>query len=842
MVTLQGDRFEHSIGIEVALSLSQRGNIVLKRILSLVVLVFLLAPDVWSAEKNVPFVPAWDRFGQHQEIPDSLSSTVLISELSCVACHASGNPIYQAKAGPQLQDAGTRLNQNWIQKYLMDPAEQRHGTTMPDVLADLTSAEKAQAAKALAAFLASQQKPLFEIKGTGINPVPLEFWKHGDSERGREIYHTTGCVACHEADEGYDVSEMKLSDSDRQLEQLDPEDIAELGLEAAARRVNSIPHPQLHRKYTLKSLTWFLTKPEAVRPSGRMPNPGLRAVDAADVAKWLIEKSSRTDGKDVAEQQPVNSDPVDPVLVQQGAVLFQRRGCVNCHAMPSIPVAASASLEAVAASLKANPGRSSCLSNPTGRMPRYHLDQNQARSISSGLQSLNTRLETKQALQLTMLQLNCYACHERQQQGGVGRYRKAYFETVGQIDIGDEGRLPPPLTGVGARLKTAWMKNVFRGKAALRPFMTIRMPLYPDSTVSKLPGQFQKVDHPQPFPSEQQVFGQVDGLADAGRQLMDAGCVQCHVFNGESLPGTVGVNLTNVADRVNADWLHAFLLNPGAVKRGTRMPTFFPGGKSQNSTILNGDTSKQISAIYAYLKEIDKQPLPQKIADVRNQDFELRPTDAPIVFRTFMPVAGTHAIAVGYPENVHVAFDAENLFWAEAWRGRFLDAQGTWYVRAAPPAVPLGDERIQLPPGPVVASLSQVTQAWPAKVDLTRDRFDGYSLKAGIPVLKYHVAGVKVFDRFDPAENGALVRTLTFTPEDGESETPHMVWLKAHEASSLKRVAAGEFQAPSGLTVRVQGLNLSDGQMVRQGTSMRWLLPVPLTVQQPTTVKIQYQW
>lgn len=816
---------------------------------------FVASATMSAMAEDAPFIAAWDRFGQHDEISAELSSAVLISELGCVACHASNNSAYQPKTGPRLDDAGIRLQKDWVRDYLMDSSEHHHGTTMPDVLAGYSAEQKTNAVEALTAFLMSQQKPLVEIKGNGINPVPLEFWKYGNVERGRELYHRSGCVACHAADEGFEVSEMKLSDADRHLDQLDPEDIADLGLEAAARRVNSVPHPKLHRKYTIKSLTWFLMNPEAVRPSGRMPNPGVRAVDAADLAAWLIEKSD-SEGANAAVMEQKKNSSSETELVREGSRLFQESGCANCHSSPKAAAPGIQPLQAVAATWNPESGRPSCVSSPKGRMPNYGLSEAQTQQLATALKTLNAPMDPSQSIQLTMLQLNCYACHQRGELGGVGRYRKAYFETVGQIDIGDEGRLPPPLTKVGARLQSKWLKDVFRGKSALRNFMTIRMPQYPDAVVKNLPAQFAAVDHPQPFSSEQLVFGSTTGLEEAGRQLMDAGCVQCHMFNGESLPGTVGVDLSGVTERVHPDWLKAFLLNPGSVTKGTRMPTFFPGGKSQNATILNGDTSKQISAIYAYLKKIEDQPLPQKIDDVRNQDFELRPTEQPIVFRTFMPIAGTHAIAIGYPNRVHVAFDAENLFLAEAWRGRFLDAQGTWYVRSAPPADPLGTDRVKLPAGPTFSRLSSVTAMWPAKLAPDRGRFDGYSLdEKGVPVFKYHMGSSAFTDRFDPAEDGTVVRTLTVlenrvekdaaggqsqgaTP--GQSQAPGTLWLKAHEGQRLERVAVGEFANETGLKIKVTGLDLSRGKLVRQGSLTKWLLPVPSEI--PQSISIQYRW
>ncbi len=172
---------------------------------------------------------------------------------------------------------------------------------------------------------------------------------------------------------------------------------------------------------------------------------------------------------------------------------------------------------------------------------------------------------------------------------------------------------------------------------------------------------------------------------------MNIGCVECHQFRGETLPGTVGIELQGVAGRVHPNWFQEFLHDPASLKPRTRMPTFFPNGKSQNPDVLNGDTERQIAAMWSYLKAIDKLELPEKIKQARSQDYEMVPKDRPLILRTFMDKAGMHAIAVGFPQRVHFAFDAEKCSRAQAWGGRFLDAQGTWFERFAPPADPLGD-------------------------------------------------------------------------------------------------------------------------------------------------------
>src|SRR5205085_307218 len=71
----------------------------------------------------------------------------------------------------------------------------------------------------------------------------------------------------------------------------------------------------------------------------------------------------------------------------------------------------------------------------------------------------------------TMAALNCFACHSRGGIGGPAAERAEFFMTVSNVDLGDEGRLPPHLTGVGAKLRPEWLREVLVNKGTARPYM-----------------------------------------------------------------------------------------------------------------------------------------------------------------------------------------------------------------------------------------------------------------------------------------------------------------------------------------------------------------------------------
>jgi cytochrome c553 len=787
------------------------------------------AADVSSP--GSPFVIGFERFCRPDLAgPTNDDTTVsieggrlLISELSCTACHHSADASLRAKRGPVLAGVGNRINSPWVRRFLQKPSEAKPGTTMPDVLHHLAEDQRAAAIEALVAFLQVQQQPFPVVKGSGLSAVPFEFWSKGDAKVGRKLYHTNGCVACHQAEANYETAQYEVSATDRLINQFDPDELEEMGLSEAARPVTSIPLPSIAQKYNLKSLTHFLLDPALDRPAGRMPNLKLSPVEAADIAAYLMDLDSA--GHDPAA---TNVETPTAELIQAGRRLFRETGCVNCHDLPDMTGMTGVPSKPLH-QLRID-ATTSCVSRVGNSMPDFGLDVLQSSAIIAALQNLNRELTPAALITHTLRQLNCLACHERDERGGVGRFRKAYFETIDGVDIGDEGRLPPSLTSAGRKLQPQWFMSVLQGQGTIRPHMTIRMPVYPSELTKPLPPLFatvDQVDHSDVVMTKEPH--------EAGRLLMDIGCVQCHSFRGESLPGVVGIDLAGTTSRVQPAWFLEFLSNPGNVKKRTRMPNFFPDGISQDRELLDGDPARQIAAMWSYLKQVEQGPLPQKIETARAQNYELVPKERPIVIRTFMPDAGTHAIAVGFPQSIHYAFDAEQLRLAEAWKGRFLDAQGTWFIRFAPPAPPLGESVIQFPAGVPFAALSSPQEAWPtSSAEALGYRFEGYRLDAmGVPTFLYRIdrdgmGVVQIEDTTAPDQSGALVRTLRLQQSTVSAPT---LYFRAAAGEQLRKDGAGVRDSAGLLTT------VSMEPVVENGN-----LLVPISPSAATTITVKYQW
>lgn len=815
-------------------------------ILAFIATANICIPMTWADDQPPPpIVIGFERFARHQEIPAEQAGALLLSELSCTACHATPLKSLEPKAGPKLESAGRRLRAAWLRAYLNDPAKTKPGTTMPSVLAGVDPAGRERVVEALVAFLATQQTPFPELKASGAVPVPHEFWNKGDAASGKLLMHQRGCVTCHEPAADYEGGVQANSQLEQMLEELEPEQIAQMGLTHAARTIPSIAISNVVDKYTRQGLAMFLFDPASVRPSGRMPNMKLRTADAADLAAYLATTPGTL--------PPAR--PIDAKLRDEGKKLFVDLGCASCHTATVVQAKAKPVKPLAAIALSAT--RSCVADKPSPGVPQFSLDAQQRQALEAELAAIKKPgMATETAasqLTLSLLQLNCYACHQRDKLGGVARGRDRFFETMGQVDLGDEGRLPPSLTNVGRKLVTPWLKNVLQGNGEVRPHLQIRMPKYPPGEVDPLVNLFAKVDGVEAAQGSKPPANVDKSLAEAGRTLFNLGCVQCHPLKGESLPSIVGVDVGRVGARIRKQWFHDFLLNPAALKPRTRMPTFFAQG-SVNQDVLAGDVEKQIESLWLYLEDIDRQPLPEKIETARRQNFELVPKDKPIVLRTFMQLAGTHAIAVGYPEHVNFAFDSETVRVAELWGERFLDAQGIWNDRFTPPTAPLTTKRIPLPTGPDFGLLAGKNAAWPeVKLDSplepadTQAAFAGYRLdQAGVPEFIYRVGPYTIKDRLlpkrgnDPQPNG-FVREFTVAhqpPAANVAQPLQLFYRVAGSGKPLQR-SGNSWVYASGLKVTLPS-ELAAQSVTRNALGSQVIVPVRAAAE--TKFSVEYRW
>jgi mono/diheme cytochrome c family protein len=140
------------------------------------------------------------------------------------------------------------------------------------------------------------------------------------------------------------------------------------------------------------------------------------------------------------------------------------------------------------------------------------------------------------------------------------------------------------------------------------------------------------------------------------------------------------------------------------------------------------------------------------------ESIPINPTsDRPVIYRNFIEGATSHAIGVGFPGGVNLAYSAENLAPALIWTGKFMDGAQKWTDRGSAKSSPEGEQ---------VVTLSS-SRSLPATA-----RFKGYKLDAtGNPTFAVQIGDQMLLDSWR-AGAGTLIRRLAVTGAPLEIQVP----------------------------------------------------------------------
>jgi len=631
--------------------------------------------------------------------PIAAHDLALLSNKGCLHCHAGELPEPERVflRAPELADIGARVDLGWLERWIRDPAAQVAQADMPALFAD-TPDDRARV-RDLVEFLVPQ--PIAASTGSRASDT--------DVARGRSLYHELGCIGCHGARESPAVV------------------LGEAFLEAEVpnsplRRVL----PDLAPKWRRAALEAFLRDPAKSHPDGRMPSFLLDEAEARALAAYLMPS------------EPARAAHVpDAARALRGAEAWKQAGCQSCHIgegglRPPLEQRSLAELDL----------------GKTCTATRYALRDGDAerleRAARFAAHSDDAQREWLRS-EFAFERNACGGCHARAGDGGIPYELRAYFRSeYEETDLGDEGRLPPDLAGVGTKLHASWIQHVLDTGARARPYLRARMPVYPPAAVDGLGEALARAEGVLPG-SDAREPECSDDAARIGRDLLgreQLSCIACHLYKDYPPNGTPGPALEHFGERLRYEWFRSFAADPSRAKPGTRMPTFGQAGKSTLTRVLEGDMHAQIDAMWCYFALGEDAPVPPGVQKTRS--LELVVGERPIVLRTFLEQTGPRGIAVGLPNGFSYAYDAGACRLVDAWKGAFLDASGPWAERGGNNAEGQGARIWQAPSGPALV-LGALPAEWPVESPW---KWSGYTLdERGEPVFEARAGAVTLRER-----------------------------------------------------------------------------------------------
>jgi mono/diheme cytochrome c family protein len=377
-------------------------------------------------------------------------------------------------------------------------------------------------------------------------------------EPGRKLFETLHCVACHNAPDSTDVDPKRI------------------GLK------------QVREKFAPGSLVAFLQKPEEHYAWIRMPNFKFTADEGAQLAAFL---------QSAAEKPKETTAPTETAFIERGKKLVQTSGCLNCHSLKLPNQFKAPSL----AELGANKWEQGCLAEKRAggsKAPQFSFSAAEREALRAFGATDRASLARHVPMEFVDRQsrlLNCRECH-------------------GKMDGF------PPLETLGGKLKPEWTKAFIAGEVSYkpRPWIESRMPHFAQRAEGLAAGLAAQHGYSPRTASEPPIDQEA---AKIGRKLVSANggffCVSCHAagsFAAQQVFESNGVNLAYTGERILKPYYHRWLRNPLRIDPITKMPVYFDNeGKSPLADIYEGDGTKQIEAIWQYIRLGNKMPSPAEV-------------------------------------------------------------------------------------------------------------------------------------------------------------------------------------------------------------------------------------
>ncbi|HET8540020.1 MAG TPA: c-type cytochrome [Anaeromyxobacter sp.] len=529
----------------------------------------------------------------------------LFVEMGCWGCHPTDGYNDLPRRGPTLASIASKTGPGWLEAWIANPRAWRPATRMPNfwpgavdgASVPRVAAETVEQARERHAKLRAEEVPriaayLWVSSRPASLPAPPS--RPGSAERGKRVFETVGCRACHVYERG---------------------SAARHG-EASETRDHAPNLWNVGDKADPRWLYAWIKNPRAQWSDTKMPDLRLTDEEAADVAAWLV--TLRGEGVPPAPPRYAPDARADlEALAREGRPLVAKYGCYGCHEIAGFETAQKIGTDlsehgrkdpklldygdvryftedprhretyASWVWTKLHTPRIYAYELVETRMPQFDFTDAEAlalltflkgqtgerdrvpREIVPGLDGPGLAVLTGERL---VFWNGCRNCHEVERRGGV--IRDLYDEET-------QSWAPPILTGEGAKVQPQWLYAFLKQPVPLRPWLEVRMPTFHFSdedaatlvkyfaSASRTSFPYVTVDLPPLAPER----------AREAKELFRAlQCTKCHVvgkLRPRQDPRSAAPDFTLARQRLRPEWIPLWLRDPNALMEGTRMPSFW---------------------------------------------------------------------------------------------------------------------------------------------------------------------------------------------------------------------------------------------------------------------------
>ena len=554
----------------------------------------------------------------------------------CYSCHSMDRWIDTPKPGPSLYKAASKLDKDWVYRWIMEPRAFRHNTWMPHFFKKGNNRSPKDILRSEHESLAMTEY-LYEKSDVYNLDNSL---KSGDPENGALLVASYGCMGCHQIqpfqDENYDPS------------------IETIRLEQGPNLIG------LGSKTSKSWLYSWLKNPYSYHSGTKMPNLRLSDQEASDIASYLInDKNEEFDSVPVPKvndeilneitsdflsqlnstsqvEAELNQMTSKEKLVYSGENLIGHYGCYSCHNIQGFedrkPIGISLNAEGSKLISKLDfgfwhdeiphtkwdwfynkinePEKFDLIPNEDGtvavkelrpldksRMPHYALEDKEIKSLVTLIMGLvKDEIPPSKLPETTPKFLavskgeqffqtnNCLGCHKIDGKGGaIWPSTAEWIKQIADATNAEDQSLvqsfsPPLLNTQGRKTQPQWLLNWFKNISMIRPHLQARMPSFnfTDEECNTVIAYFQYKDNLSLTYEDPHQFLANSSSYRAGERIAEMGaCNNCH-FYGEEKPKQAALtwapNLVLTKERLRPEWLEEFFINPQEVMPGTKMP------------------------------------------------------------------------------------------------------------------------------------------------------------------------------------------------------------------------------------------------------------------------------